>query len=311
MFLSLFFRCLIPCENSHLDEPVEIMYCVFEDIHKNDGGNGGVIFCSSLQGFLSISRTLFIDCSCSMNGGSIYVDTLNSFSLERVCAHNCKGGSESKYQFCAVWTKVSMYNNMTFVSISKCPDYPENRDFSLKLFNGYQNCINTNYSKCRIRCHGISFGVSDNLHSAFIASYNNIVDNVCSGYVTYDFDFRDNSGDMLYSNIIQNIQQSGSYGVVYVNTGHVKLDYCVLRNNNQVLLYIYQGSLRVINSFVYHNGGLSGGNVIVSNCTQPPHSNFSHNIVFYECEREQFVYQSRNFERNMYKYLFMIHIMFF
>ena len=116
---------------------------------------------------------------------------------------------------------------------------------NLLLQSGTQNIFNINisYNNNRFRS-GINFASPTSMLSNYCTFYNNTAhDSICISFYRY-------TGTISKSNIILN--NSPSNGVVYVGAGVYNLSECVFVQNQNILLYVFSGMLRLNNCFINH-----------------------------------------------------------
>jgi len=230
---------------SYFDQSISISHCSFSR-SLSYSGNGGVIYVSGGSFCLSVSHLMFYNCVCSSQGGAIYFDSTNS-SLRMICAFRCSSYN-SRFSF----LKASLENQVEYISVSNCSHDPSGF-YPIYLSLGIQRVDYTNSSMNSARYYS---GIGINSPAAFTSSHCTFSNNKASdGICVY---FEHNSGSMSSANIVHNNCPSSSHGVVHVFGAYI-MSYCIFQGNQNLLFYIYSGSLSISNSFIDHSGFTSTG----------------------------------------------------
>jgi len=228
---------------SYIQMNVNISNCFFSRYLTYSGYGGGVIYVDRGSYSMNVNYSMFYNCACSYKGGAILFNSVNS-CLRMICSYRCS--ASSCFFADLVATKVNL---LEYVSISN--SYPISYGVcSIYIDYGNQKVENTNSSMNNAH-HGSGIGISS--PSVFTSLYctfsnNKVFDGICITFHTY------NSGSifMAYSNIVHN--DSPKIGVVYCyGEGQKMMKYCCLQNNMNFLFYVWDGSLVVTFSYIYHS----------------------------------------------------------
>jgi len=211
-------------------------------------GSGGIIFVSGGSYSMNISSSMFYNCSCTSEGGSIYFNSFNS-NLRMICANRCSCGATTSGNF--AWIQASQVNQAELISVCFC-SHAQSGYQPIRLGYGNQKFDSTNCSmNYATRISGISLCYSSSFTSSFCTFSNNRVSEyIC--IVLYS-----QSGTMSYSNIVHNNSPSSNYGVIRVYDGSPKMMYCIFDNNQNTLFCVETGSLEVSHSYISYSALLS------------------------------------------------------
>jgi len=244
---------------SYVDVNIDISNCYFIRYSTFTAGKGGIIYVSASSYSMNINYSMFYNCACSSWGGAIYFSSSNSY-LRMICANSCSCGTcFSGGCNCGHFASLSasQMNQVEYLSVSKCSHTTSGKE-SISLYSGNQRVDNTNSSMNNAeRVSGIDISSPSSFTSSYCTFSNNKVKyNTC-------IYFSSTSGtiSMSYANIVHNNSPSldiFSGGVVYVSgTGSRKMMYCIFKNNQNTLFFVYEGSLEVSHSFIDHTGTFS------------------------------------------------------
>jgi len=280
MISGVSFNC--PNENidhgrSYVNENISISNCYFSRVSQLSG-SGGVIFVTD-EGFprsksytLSISYSMFFNCSCSGSGGSIYFYSLKS-EIIMICANRCS--CNYGYVGLFAYFGVSLNNTVEYLSVSKsvlvdganCPIY---------LNYGYQRIQNINSSMNN--ANGFSgIGVIDPL--SFLGTHCTFSNNFASKYSCIGFSF--GPGIMLYSIIVHNNSPSAYYGIVNQQNGLYKMYYCIFDMNQGTLFTLEFGSLEVSHCFIFHTGPINSKKPVSSDINNSYSKQITYQLYFF------------------------------
>jgi len=102
-----------------------------------------------------------------------------------------------------------------------------------------------------------AISVSDidiNYRSTFSSSFCTFSNNNVTIGRCLNFYSNSESMTMTYSNIVHNKNPSNSYGVLTINGGFLKMEYCIPQNNENILFCLWFVSHDVSFSYIYHSG---------------------------------------------------------
>jgi len=248
------------CENesidqgrSYIDENINISNCFFSR-SSSYSGNGGVIYVSASSCSMNVNYSIFYNYVCSGEGGAIYFICSNSY-LRMICANSC---SASWKHFAIL--SASQVNQVEFLSVSNC-SHTTSGYYSIYLQSGNQRFDNTNSSMTNASYFsGIGTWLPSTLKSSHCTFSNNKVSNSICIY------FYSTSGtiSMSIANIVHNNSPSWGGVVLVEGIGSRMMMYCIFKNNQNTLFCVYQGSLEVSHSFIYHSGSSFSTSTAVS-----------------------------------------------
>lgn len=231
---------------------VNVSNCFFiRSLMYND--HGGVVFISSMSDSLSVSNSMFIQCSCNNYGGAIYFYGKGS-EIKMICAFNCSA------LFCHfAYLVVSNYNFVDYLSISLCSNV-EQGQAPLRIESGNQRLSFSNSSMNRANEISALYVYNPSVSSVYsycTFSNNNVSSNTC-----IMMNFLSGTFDMV--NVVHN-NSPESNGVIYQNNGYYNFNSCILKSNNDILFVVSAGYITVTNSFISHTGTVVSGSVTTSN----------------------------------------------
>jgi len=241
-----------PCVNeeisvgrSYFNANIEIDNCFFKRNNYYEG-KGGIIFIDNEKFIMYIENCVFTLCFATDDGGAINCLCSHS-TLNRVCAYNCR--SQSFHFGIIANTGQSI---ISFLSMAKCSNLTENVG-SLRLFSGNHSLDHLNSSLNKAENHP-SIGIlsTDCFNTRFCTFCYNEAKSEC-------FYFLFSHGNISFCNIIHNICPKS--GVLTCNRGTCTMDYCVYNSNFYLLFQTYQGSFKVSNSYISHDGDLTEGKI--------------------------------------------------
>jgi len=208
-------------------------------------GNGAIIYASGGTYTIYVSFSMFFNCACSFEGGSIYFSSLLS-SLRMVCANKCY--SSSQYHF--AYLKASQKNQGEFISILNC-SHLYGGYYSMQFNSGNQKIGSTNSSMNHaLRYSGI--GIISPL--TFSCSFCTFTDNQVTEYTCLYLSF--NSGFLSFANIVANNSPSSEYGILLILGTEPKIQNCIFKRNQNTLFCVFSGSLEISHSIISHLDGL-------------------------------------------------------
>jgi len=233
----------------HFETSFEINYCSFNRMTQYLD-NGGVIYIADGSYSMSLSNSMFYNCSSSGHGGAIFFNSTYS-TIQRICANRCSARADANHFGHFAYLKATQINQVLFLSISFCT-HIKSGECPIYLLSGSQKVDNTNSSMNNAAYNSaIGFCAPSSFTSTHCTFSNN---NVSRWVCLYFFQ---NSGTMSYANIVSNNSPDG-YGVVYLSGGgSPKLYYCVFDMNENTLFNVVNGSLEVSHSFIALTGALS------------------------------------------------------
>ena len=233
---------------SYYNKNINISDCLFSR-SSSYSGNGGVIYVYGGTYSMNVNYSMFYNCVCSSYGGAIFFSSSYS-SLRMICANSCSCGDSYEGHF--AYLQASQVNQVEYLSVSNC-SHSTSGWFSIRLIYGYQRVDNTNSSMNNaVRVSSICIWSP----STFTSSHCTFSNNKASSHICIYFESYSGTISMSYVNIVHN--DSPSFGVVYVSgAGSRKMMYCVFKNNHNYLFCVFQGSLEVSHSFIYHSASFS------------------------------------------------------
>ena len=228
------------CITSRIEnQNISIINCLIKDISSQT--SGGAIYISKTTISLNINDTTFYQCiSTNGNGGAIFFTNGLNIQLFKICALVCKANSH--YQFAYLRTTSNQILDLN--TINNCSNL--NGYQTLHLENGNQNLSKSNISNNNnIWISGIWYLNPKSFFCNYCTFYNNTVrDYICIYLYGY-------SGTISKSNIILN--NSPTNGVVSVyNSGNYILDECIFDQNQNILLNVITGTLKLNNCYINH-----------------------------------------------------------
>ena len=225
---------------SYEDQDINISDCFFSRTSQYTG-DGGVIYVNGGSYSMYVSFSMFFECVCSQNGGSIFF-TSSCSSLRMICANRC---SARDYPFAFLWA--SQLNQIEYISVSYSYHSSEG-NCPLGMHAGNQKVDNTNSSMNSIKQ---TSGIATIYPSSFSSSYCTFSNNKASSGVCISITSTSGMISISYANVIHN--NSPSLAVVNVyGTGSRKMMYCIFQNNQNYLFVLWDGSLEVSHSFIDH-----------------------------------------------------------
>jgi len=254
---------------SYVDKNINISLCFFKR-YSTYSGDGGVIYVNGGSYSMYVNNSMFYNCVCSNQGGSIFFSSSNSY-LRMICANSC---SASYYHFAYIQT--SQMNQIEFLSVSKC-SHTSSGYHSIYLFSGNQRLDNTN-SSMNNAYQGS--GIYTQSPSSFTSSRCAFSNNKVSHSICLFFNFEFGTISMSYANIVHN--NSPSLGLVTVNGGGIrKMMYCIFHNNQNNLFCVWGGSLEVSHSFIDHSGSFSTFTAVSTANNNSFNSRITYQLIFF------------------------------
>ena len=242
IYNKIFYKILIilnlkaSCISSRtVNENINMNNCLIKDI-SSLSGNGGVIFINT-ELSLIINDTTFYQCTSSGDGGVIYFINGLNINLFKICTVGCKSAST----YCSQFALLQTNNNQIFdlITIYNCSNL--NGYETLRLVYGKQNISNINISyNNNIYVSGVYYVNPTSMFSNYCSFYNNTVSSFSCIH------FCSNVGTISKSNIILN--NSPSFGVVFVEIGNYILKECIFDKNKNILLYVGSVSTMQLNN---------------------------------------------------------------
>jgi len=232
---------------SYVDKNIDISNCFFSR-SSSYSGDGGVIYVNGGSYSMNINCSMFNNCVCSLYGGAIYFISSNS-CLRMICANSCSCGAYYYAHFARL--QASQVNQVEYLSVSNC-SHTTSGYYSIWLSSGNQRVDNTNSSMNN--ANQVS-GISIISPSSFTSSHSTFSNNKVSNSICIYF-LSTSEISMSYANIVHN-NSPYSHGVVTVFEAFPKMMYCIFKNNQNTLFYVYEGSLEVSHSFIDHSGSFS------------------------------------------------------
>jgi len=223
---------------SYNDSNIEISNCVFMR-SSTFTGYGGVISVNEKELTMSISYSMFFNCSSSSHGGAIFFNASSS-SMKMICACNCS----SKWGHFGYFIN-SISNNCEYMSLLSCSYQKSGYGALSSHFGEYMfNYNNLSLNKAD-QVSGILANTISPFNSTFCTFSNN---DAKTGICLYFNNFFES---LCYANIIQN--NSPGLGVVSSAGGFPHLLYCVFDMNQKILFDVITGSLEVLHCFISHD----------------------------------------------------------
>ena len=250
---------------SYVDESISISLCFFSR-YLAFSGDGGVIMVSyGCSCSVNINYSMFYNCVCSSNGGAIYFNS-HIIYIRMICASSCNGNEK---HFAYLYT--SQVNQVEYLSVSNC-SHATSGYSSIYLQRGNQSIDNTNSS---MNNANQGPGVVIDYPSSFTSSHCTFSNNKVSGSMCIPIYSPTGAVSMSYANIVHN--NSPGFGIIYLyGSGSKKMMYCIFRNNQNYLFYVFSGSLEVSHSFIDHSEYFSS-KVAVSTSTN---NSFTYRITY-------------------------------
>ena len=208
--------------------------------------SGGVINQNQGTYQLLISFCTFYNCSSSLYGGAIYIESTSStFQIYSSCANSCQAPASG--QFFWVTLSSTLINSINFSSIIKCsPNEPGTGHNSIRMDYGYQFFIESNSSNNKVNLYSSSLGIiSPNF---FLCKFSIINQNKATTSTILQLNGGNNLRSINFTNIISNITPSGS--VFQVFSGTYYINDCIIYNNSKIL---FSGTNIVSNCFIDHD----------------------------------------------------------
>ena len=206
---------------------------------------------SSSSNKLLVEYSSFNTCSSSGDGGAIYFGTSGQCVLSSVCGVKCNTGNSQWGQFCYVWVSSGETNKNHIIDSSVTLTKQTNARSTLYHWNGDVSCKGVNVSNNQVYCFSGIYILNPSISSISFSSFRN---NKASNYICLDF--VSNTHQMTNTNIIENNQQSTSYGIIYASKSEVTMIHCSVFGNCET------GSGSVFS--------VSSGSITCSNCSFGP-----------------------------------------
>ena len=236
---------------------------------------------------MNLSNCIFFQCSCTVQGGSIYFFCNNlgtNVELNNICINYCFSGLNNWYQFGVIQTHLNSNNNNNFISIINCNKI-SNSYCSFRIYNGNINFNNFNSSNNYNKCYS-SFSIifPTKLNSNFC----NIINNYVSEYA--NIQLWENQNNYLSNyNIINN--NDVTHGVVTNWGGIYFINNSIFLNNINTLFFSLNGLLNIINCKIYHpqiysvySNSNTGSIFTLNNINQLTNTFFINHFFTYKCE---------------------------
>lgn len=231
---------------SYLNTIVDISDCFFQRSIVFSG-NGGVIYVSNSNYYISISYSVFYSCSCSNSGGAIYC-TSKSILISNVCGFSCSAVSEGNF----AQLNGNINSSILYISLSMCSNQFV-CDSSIIFQSTYDSIDSSNSSLNKaISEAGIDLH-STQVSMRFCTLSNNLISS------SRNIHYYNTLGNTQYSNIVHS--NSNSNGVFYIDKGSTTIESCVIRDNSNTLFYVSGGSLLLKHNFISHTSTLSYGQI--------------------------------------------------
>jgi len=253
-----------------------IVDCIFANLSISNG-NGGAICLNECNAKIVIEDTMIFNCGITGTtfcGGGVYFYCIANGEIvfNKVCANSCYSNSYNyPYgdQFARSTTSSNGKNYGILISITQCSPLPLTREKSFTPENGHQEFKYMNSSWNYPKFHSSAWYINPTSHRVLFCT---TVSNQCTWVSIY---FWKGSNNTYYmSNIVNNSQESTSYGVIFIGvngqSAFSSFICCNFLNNaktgNKVLFSGESGSLSVIqcaidcfssNTFVNTPGGIN------------------------------------------------------
>jgi len=257
-FLGYVFACaneIITQGRSYSQTSISVSNCFFQRSAQYNG-MGGVIYTNGASYSIVISSSMFSNCVSSDRGGAICLYDSSKSYLSKICAYKCSCGSTVYGNF--GYLRATLNNQVEYLSISSC-SHTSSGYYPFSLMSGSQKEDLTN---CSLNRAVISSGISIQSPTSYTSSFCTYSNNIASDCNCIEF--YDKSGLKSYSNIIYNNSPSKNGVVLVYGKGSYQMQYCVLYMNQNTLFCIYEGSLEISHSFIYHDGTLSTSTPLVT-----------------------------------------------
>jgi len=240
---------------SYVDININISNCFFSRSSLYSG-NGGVIYVSGGTYSMNINYSMFYKCISSPEGGAIFFSAPFSY-LRMICANRCSVSSQSNpfiyYHF--AYIRASQVNQVEYLSVSNCSQTTSGY-YSIYLESGNQMVDNINSSMNN--ANQVS-GIQIESPSFFTSSHCTFSNNKAN-YMCIRIKSDSETILMSYANIVHN--NSPSNGVVFINGGSPKMNYCIFKNNQNILFCVWSGTLEVSHCFIYHSSSFSSSTTV-------------------------------------------------
>ena len=246
------------CEKESLNQgrsyesvDISISRCSFSRISQFSG-HGGVIYIFGNAYSMSVSVSMFLNCSCSESGGAIFSGSLNTV-LRMVCAHRCSCGDSQWGHF--AYIAAEHESRIEYLSYTSC-SYKEYGRWSVSMNTGNQTANSIN---CSMNHAFMNSGIVIQTPSSLKFSHctfanNNVSDSGCIA-------LSETSETLSFANIIHNNSPT-KYGVVFSDIGTPKMQYCIFDMNRNTLFCVWSGSLEVSHSYISRSGLFSASTAV-------------------------------------------------
>jgi len=260
---------------SYYNENISISNCFFTR-SLSYSGIGGVIYVNGGSYSMNINYSMFYNCVCFGNGGAIYFFSSNSY-LRMICANSCSCGAYYFGHF--AYLIASQVNHMEYLSVSNC-SHTTSGYRSIHLYTGNQKADGTNSSMNNAYWGS---GICIDYPSSFTSSHCTFSNNKVSDSICMYFYSTSGTISMSYSNIVHNNCPNAYNGVVFVEgAGSRKMMYSIFLNNQNTLFCVYEGSLEVSHSFIYHSASFSTRTAVSTSNNNSFTNTITYQLQFFE-----------------------------
>jgi hypothetical protein len=256
---------------------VYVTNCFFKNCTSS--GNGGALYCTSQ--YLLVETTTFFSCKgSSQYGGSIYFfNSSGKCVLYRICAYDCcstySGTSYGQIAHIELSNIGICKTYLNYSSFSCCASTYSNTHRTLNFINGNVYCpsVNCSMSKCQYASGFYYYNSGASSFTHFL-SYSTFADNIAMGHNCIMYDNVGNRCDIKYCNILRNIQNSYSYGIIYSDKNLIIENSCILGNQATCTFFQARSSYRTT----------------LSNCTVDSTSNNGY-LTIQNTVRQSFIHE--------------------
>ena len=226
--------------------------------------NGGAINIDSSNTIVSISDSVFINCSVTNFGGAIYCLNLFNFSLLRCFGYRCTSNNRYQFLYSSILSSTINYNQINFSSTQLCAYDYTFPYYTIILTNGISYSTNLNFSNNFVGNHLGGIGsIVGTLFKVIYSTFYKIKSCTVMGFSDYT-----TNQEFEYSNIIKTQVYGDNLGLIHVNSNGVilKLKNFIFLNNNGYINDGYNGFIEYENCFFDNFNSLRGGYKLI-NCT--------------------------------------------
>ena len=217
-----------------------LCHCTFTNVTETS-----IRYSSTSSSLMLVELCSFNTCSTGLqHGGAICFSDQGQCVLSSVCGVKCYTGSGRYFgQFCYVYVTNNQDNKNHIIDSSVTLTKQTNAHCTLYLLCGNVSCKGVNVSNNEVNQFS---GIEIDSPSICSISYSSFRNNTATYYVCICCD-EESQQEMSYSNIIDNNQESSSYGIIYTETStNLTMIHCSVYGNcnseNGTVFYAYSGT---------------------------------------------------------------------